>query len=300
MNTDGICTNLNQIYCTTVSTKAIIIQGGGFRTGFSAGVLDAFLERNYNPFEIYAGVSGGAIAASYFISEQKNGCIEAMTHLTDNNRFINYRNLISSKPVMDVDFFREIAAELVPFDIQRALQNLEGKKMGIVMTNARNGNSHYFQPDEKTWVDALIASSAMPMVTKGSQHLDGDDYMDGAWSDSLPIKWVLEQGATDITIIRTNAVDEKMEQSWLDYFGQLYNWRNQQIRRIFQTNHIKFNESLEFILNPPEHIKINQIAPDKKLHADQHSNSSQLIKKDHAFGYEKGLAYLESLQFEIA
>jgi len=281
-----------------VSKKAIIIQGGGFRTGFSAGVLDAFLDKNYNPFDIYAGVSGGAIAASYFISEQKSGCIDAMTLLTDNNRFINYRNLISSKPVMDIDFFREIADELVPFDIQKALSNLQGKKMGVVMTNTKNGSPHYFEPDANTWIDSLIASSAMPMVTKGSHFLDGDDYMDGAWSDSLPIKWVLEQGATEITLIRTNAVEEKMEQSWLDYFGELYNWRNQHIRRIFQTNHIKFNESLEFILNPPAGIRITQIAPDKKLHADQHTNSSQLIKKDHAFGYEKGLAFLENGVFE--
>jgi hypothetical protein len=48
-------------------------------------------------------------------------------------------------------------------------------------------------------------------------------------------------------------------------------------------------------LNPPAGITIRQIAPDKKLHADQHSNSSELITKDHAFGYEKGLAFLEGI-----
>ena len=135
----------------------------------------------------------------------------------------------------------------------------------------------------------------MPLVTKGAQRIGDDDFMDGAWSDSLPVKWAVEQGATDILIIRTNAEKEKMQQSWLDYFGELYNWRQKDIKRIFQTNHIKFNQSLEFILNPPAGIQIRQIAPDKKLHAQQHSNSSELITKDHAFGYQKGLAFLEGM-----
>lgn len=278
-----------------MSKKALIIQGGGFRTGFSAGVLDAFIEKHYNPFDIYAGVSGGAIAASYFLQQEKRKCLEAMFCLTDNSRFINYRNLVRSKPVMDVDFFREISSELVPLDISKVIANSKDKKVGIVMTNANNGNPHYHEPTKDTWIDALIASSSMPLVTKGAQRIGDDDFMDGAWSDSLPVKWAVEQGATDILIIRTTAEKEKMQQSWLDYFGELYNWRQKDIKRIFQTNHIKFNQSLEFILNPPTGIRIRQIAPDKKLHAQQHSNSSELITKDHAFGYEKGLAFLEEI-----
>lgn len=279
-----------------MSKKALIIQGGGFRTGFSAGVLDAFIEKEYNPFDIYAGVSGGAIAASYFLQQEKRKCLEAMFCLTDNSRFINYRNLVRSKPVMDVDFFREISSDLVPLDISKVISNSKDKKVGIVMTNANNGNPHYHEPTQETWIDALIASSSMPLVTKGAQRIGDDDFMDGAWSDSLPVKWAVEQGATDILIIRTTAEKEKMQQSWLDYFGELYNWRQKDIKRIFQTNHIKFNQSLEFILNPPAGIRIQQIAPDKKLHAQQHSNSSELITKDHAFGYEKGLAFLEGMK----
>jgi predicted patatin/cPLA2 family phospholipase len=278
-----------------MSKKALIIQGGGFRTGFSAGVLDAFIEKEYNPFDIYAGVSGGAIAASYFLQQEKRKCLEAMFCLTDNSRFINYRNLVRSKPVMDVDFFREISSDLVPLDISKVIANSKDKKVGIVMTNANNGNPHYHEPTQETWIDALIASSSMPLVTKGAQRVGEDDFMDGAWSDSLPVKWAVEQGATDILIIRTTAEKEKMQQSWLDYFGELYNWRQKDIKRIFQTNHIKFNQSLEFILNPPAGIQIRQIAPDKKLHAQQHSNSSELITKDHAFGYQKGLAFLEGM-----
>ncbi len=46
------------ILLTSKMKKALIIQGGGFRTAFSAGVLDAFLKNNYTDFSLYAGVSG--------------------------------------------------------------------------------------------------------------------------------------------------------------------------------------------------------------------------------------------------
>jgi sugar/nucleoside kinase (ribokinase family) len=51
--------------------KTLIVQGGGFRTGFTAGILDAFLAMDYFPFDRIVCVSGGAIASSYFQNNQR-------------------------------------------------------------------------------------------------------------------------------------------------------------------------------------------------------------------------------------
>ena len=48
----------------------LIVQGGSLRSVFSAGVLDAFNILQFNPFDYYAGVSGGAMSLSYFLSGQ--------------------------------------------------------------------------------------------------------------------------------------------------------------------------------------------------------------------------------------
>jgi len=278
--------------------KALVIQGGGFKTGFSAGVLQAFLSQQYNPFDIYVGVSGGAIALSYFLSGKEHACIEAMLHLTDDNRFLNYKHLLSSKPVMDVDFFREIAEELTPFDIDHALKQIEGKTMGIVMTSAETGKPHYHLPSRESWIDALIASSSMPLVTKGAHLIGEKGFIDGAWSDALPVKWAIDQGATDILIVRTTKAEEKAKQHWLDYFGQLLHWRKKEIQEMFKNNHLQFNASLEFIANPPAGISITQIAPEQELSAQQHSNSSALIKKDYEIGCKIGLEFLSKRKAE--
>ena len=46
--------------------KVIVVQGGGFMTSYTTGVLDAFQMTNYKPFDAHIGISGGSIALSYF------------------------------------------------------------------------------------------------------------------------------------------------------------------------------------------------------------------------------------------
>lgn len=38
---------------------ALIVEGGGFKSGFTAGILDSFIINEFDPFHLYLGVSGG-------------------------------------------------------------------------------------------------------------------------------------------------------------------------------------------------------------------------------------------------
>ena len=61
--------------------KTIIVQGGGFMTSFTTGVLDAFQMSSYRPFESHIGISGGSIALSYFLSNNCNHIFLSMTFI---------------------------------------------------------------------------------------------------------------------------------------------------------------------------------------------------------------------------
>jgi len=274
------------------SKKALIIQGGGFRTGFSAGVLDAFLENNYSDFDIYAANSGGAIALSYFLGEQKKRCFEAICYLATHKQFLSYFRVLSDKGMMDVDCFHDVATQHVTFELSKAIQNIKHKQVGIVLTDISLGRAVHYHPSVETWMDAVIASCTLPFVTKGRHNLNGKEYMDGAWSDPLPVQWAYEQGAKEITVIRTLPPDLKMSLSWPDYFGAMYNRSNEALKNIFKNNHLTYNNSIDFINNPPKDVKIVQIAPERQLTAGTYTNSIEAITKDYNFGFQKGLAFL--------
>lgn len=41
---------------TDFSRNALVVEGGGMRGAFTSGVLDAFLQQQFNPFGLYVGV----------------------------------------------------------------------------------------------------------------------------------------------------------------------------------------------------------------------------------------------------
>jgi len=272
--------------------KALIIQGGGFKTAFSAGVIDAFTASNFDPFDIYAGVSGGANALSYFLAGQYKSCIESMHVLLDDPKFINYKQLLNSRILMNVDFFEEIAHEIVRLNLDELFAKHQKKTIGIVATNRVTGDPIYLTPTKEDWVSCLIASCSIPFVTKAKHTVNGHELMDGAWGDPLPVKWVVQQGAQEVTIIRTSPVKTREKQSIPDYLGEVYHQKHPGLKKIFSESHKRFNASIDYIAEPPSDVKIEQIAPEKKLKTGVYTNSKSALDLDYRYGLEAGLDYL--------
>ncbi len=275
--------------------KTLVIQGGGFRTSFTAGVLDAFQSHGYNPFDSYVAVSGGAIALSYYLGGQYKKCLEAMCLLAEDKNFMSWNRLISAQGVMNVDYFKDVANERVLFDLESALETVHGKELAFVMTNRVTGEPHYYHPSKKTWLDGVIATCTLPFVTKGKHALHGEEFFDGGWSDPLPVEWAYQKGANDILVIRTTPPNLKVNQSWPDYFGSFIFRSNERLRACFETNHLKYNASIDFINNPPEGVALHQIAPEVPLQTGTYSNSVKLIQADYRYGLDCGLSFLRSL-----
>ncbi len=275
-----------------MSKKALVIQGGGFKTAFTAGVLDAFIVCDYDPFDIYVGVSGGANAMSYFLTKHYKKCIESIHVLLEDPRFISYKQFLRSGVFMNVDFFEEIAREIVQLDLEGIFRNHPNKSIGIVATNRISGEPEYFKPTAENWVSCLIASCAIPFVTKAKHIINGGEFMDGSWSDPLPVKWAVEQGATDILLVRTSSTLME-KQSLPDYFGEVYYKKHPGMANVFSKSHLKFNEAIDFIQNPPEGIRIRQIGPMQKLKTGGYTNSKTALEMDYRYGLEMGLDFVK-------
>lgn len=272
--------------------RALIIQGGGFRTGFTAGVLDVFMEKNYLDFQVYGATSGGAIALSYFLARQAKSYFVSMCYMAQHPEFLSYYRMTSSTGIMDVDKLKEVAESIIPFDLDIAIKNSQNQNVGIVLTNIETGEAEHFHPNKGNWVDVVIASCTLPFVTKGRHELGGKPYMDGGWGDPLPVEWAVNQGATEVLVIRTLPPKLKLTQSWTDYFGAIYHRASEGLRKVFEESHLTYNNSIDFIENPPKGIKIEQIAPEIPLTAGTYSNNVNSITKDYFLGREMALAYL--------
>ena len=274
--------------------NCLIVEGGGFKTGFTSGVLDAFQVANYRPFDQYIGVSGGSITASYFLSKQYRQCINALKLLAKDEQFTRFTRTFGEEGYMNIDYLKNVAQQKVPLDLNRAMTAAKDAAIYFVATNRKTGKPAYLTPNKQNWLDILIASSTLPFVTKGIHKINGVDYFDGGWGDPLPAKWAYQQGARHITVIRTVPEKLKSTQSLADYFGSIYYNSNPELSEAFAKYHERYNAAVEFLLIPLTDLVIDQIAPIKELKSTTYTYTNKTIMSDYRYGLDKGLSYIAS------
>ena len=63
----------------TVDKKtALIIEGGGQRGVFSFGITDTFINKDYDPFDVYIGVSNGVAVLYWYLIRETDNNLEKM------------------------------------------------------------------------------------------------------------------------------------------------------------------------------------------------------------------------------
>jgi predicted patatin/cPLA2 family phospholipase len=274
---------------------ALVIEGGGFKSVFSAGVLDAFLINKFQPFDMYIGVSSGAMCLSYYVANQYKTYFSLSKEVSVNEKFLSYRHALSEQGYMDLNFLSKHAKEHNPLDLKKIIESTENKELYIVATNLENGEAVYLEPDKKNFYKCLQATSSLPFFTKGSCEINGVNFMDGAWSDGIPVKAAAEFGATKVIVIRPNPLGYKM--AGLSYLGLLagYWWRNNpEVRDNFFKEDNKYNEAVDFLAEKHESLEVLQICPDSFLKSRVVGTGVDDLTEDYHAGLEKGMDFLST------
>ena len=249
----------------------------------------------FNPFDIYIGVSSGAMCLSYYVSSQYKSYFSLSKDVSVNEKFLSYRHALSEHGYMDLNFLSKYAKKNNPIDFQSIKSSTENKQFYIVATNLVDGESVYLEPNKKNFYKCLQATSSLPFFTKGSCEIDGVSFMDGAWSDSIPAKSAANFGATKIIVIRPNPLGYKV--SGLSYLGLVagYWWKNNhKVRDIFFKEDIEYNESVDFLTEKHENLEILQICPDNFLKSSVVGTSVEDLTQDYHAGLEKGMDFLNT------
>tara|TARA_B100000287_G_scaffold216889_1_gene204637 strand:- start:6857 stop:7699 length:843 start_codon:yes stop_codon:yes gene_type:complete len=272
---------------------ALLIEGGGQRGVFSFGVIDAFIEANYDPFDFFIGVSNGASVLFWYLIRDKSNNLEKML-FSANKKYFNYANLLSGRDILDFyGLFRD-AYEYFHPDLNLLKMNLAGRSFFSVVTDAETGNAEYINYEEEKIIDILVATGTLPVLVRRPSIISGRRFFDGGICDPLPVKKAYEMGARKIVVVRTfpkGAVrTNKLENLIASVFVRKYQRLSKMI-----INHSKtYNESLDYIKNPPADLKIYQVQPDHKLMTRRNTLDHQILRNDYDLGKAKGHEFLKT------
>ncbi len=183
-------------------TRALVIGPGGLRGAYSAGVV-ATLLRKFGPgyFDAVYACSAGAYTGSYFVCGQPDMIEAVWRECVHDDLLFKPKRLLSGKgPMLDLFYLNEV---LQSQTYRLSVDSLftTSTKLCMVATEKRTGLPRYFSPQtEADYFLQVRASAAIPLLHP-KVTIEGNEYIDGGFSDPIPIVRALSEGHNEIVVV---------------------------------------------------------------------------------------------------
>lgn len=272
----------------------LVLEGGGMRGLYTAGVLDFFLDKGMF-FHDIVGVSAGACNAVSYVSKQRGRNFKVNTDYIRDKRYLNLGGMFTTGSIFGMDFlFEEIPNKLVPFDYDSYYNS--GMHLNVVVTNCETGRAEYLDGSHKTLVNQYLrASSSIPMFAPVVE-IEGKKYLDGGTSDSIPIGFSQKQGNTKhiVVVTRNDGYVKKPEP-----FGWTYRNKYKQYPQLIHTiqnRHNMYNHTLKELKALEVSGGAIVIRPSKPIEIGRFEKNVDKLKVLYENGYEDAKALYEQIK----
>lgn len=192
----------------TGGKHALVAQGGGQRGIFTAGVLDAFILSDFDPFDAFYGTSAGALNLSAFLCRQRGIGKSFILELTTSSEFFHLFSYIRRRQFLGLDWAMDKITDY-PYrlDIDLGRRVLGNREAYAAVTDTKRLMDHYLPMLSDDWKKVLIASCAIPRLYHQAIEFDHGTYIDGGVSASIPVQEAWRKTARCIVVIRTEGED---------------------------------------------------------------------------------------------
>ena len=274
---------------------ALIIEGGGQRGVFSFGITDTFIARNYDPFDIYIGVSNGVAVLCWYLIRETDNNLDKMLYAAKGD-YLSYKNIFTGKDILKFHQMYDDGEKMFQPSMDKIKNNLDGKEYIAVVTDANEANAEYYSFGDGDWMPKMIASGTLPVLVRTPSLINGRRKFDGGVSDPLPVEKAYEMGAKKIILIRTYEKQFRRKMKLENYIGALFSKKYPKLRNALLEHDKTYNRALDFIKNPPNDCEIVQLCPPKKLKSKRDSKNIEILKADYKLGKRVAAEYLDGLE----
>ena len=280
-----------------IKNIGIVIEGGGMRGIFTAGVLDYLMEKDIN-FPYVIGVSMGACNGSAYVAKQiKRSVRIPMTYL-DDWRYLSLKSYLKEGNLFGMDFiFNKIPYELDPFDFETFEKS--SKKFISVATSCETGKARYFEKSDMTrnvFLKSLEASTSLPFLST-MKEIDGEKLLDGGISDSIPVLKVYSDGYKKQVVILTREYDYiKKSSNLLKLITPIYYRKYPELAESIINRADKYNKTLEYIKKQEKAGNYFVIRPLEAIEMPRVGKDKDKLKKAYDLGYNQMEALYNDLK----
>lgn len=273
----------------------LVLEGGGHRGIYTAGVLDVFIE-NKIMVDGVIGVSAGAIHGASFVAGQVGRSVRYTEKYCNNKDYMSFYSLLKTGDLFNEDFcYRLLPEQLDPFD------NIGFEKATIpyytVCTDVNTGKAVYHQckslrGKEMKW---LQASASMPLVARNVE-IDGQLLLDGGIADSIPVKKFQEMGfEKNIVVLTQEEGYVKKPNKMMHVISMKYKKYPEFVESV-KNRHNVYNESTEYLKNLEIAGNALVIRPSQKPMASRLEKDPVKIRLTYELGRRDALNALHEIR----
>ena len=266
----------------------IVVEGGGMRGIYGAGVLDVLLENDIKADGLI-GVSAGAIHGCSFVSGQKGRSIRYNLKYSRDPRYMSMRSLIRTGDMFGIDFcYRELPETLDPFDNETFESS--STEYYVTCTDVETGQPVYhrcpsLRGDRIDWVRA---SASMPLASRIVE-LDGKKLLDGGVADSIPVMAFRKMGfKKDLVILTRPEGYRKKQNPMLPLIRRAYREYPEFVETA-ASRHLVYNRELDEISRLEREGEILVIRPSRRIKISRTERRPERIEQMYRLGREDAM-----------
>ncbi|MBO5266510.1 MAG: patatin family protein [Ruminiclostridium sp.] len=263
----------------------IIFEGGASRTAYSCGVMDCLLD-NEIYIDYVLGVSAGIAYGVSYSSRQKGRNYAIFEKFVEDPRYMGIKHFLGKKrSYYNLDFiYGEMPDKYLPFNWDAYMKY--GMTSYAVITNINTGLPEYYRIDkvDKNW-KILRATSSLPILFQPVE-INGNLYLDGGISDSIPFEYALNNGCDKVIVVLTRERDfVKKKESIIPLIKIAYK-KYPKLIEAMENRHIMYNNELEKLRKLEKEGKALVIAPANTHNIGRTERKSSILLPYFKEGYD--------------
>lgn len=271
----------------------LVLEGGGMKGVYTAGVLDFFMEQDLYFANCY-GVSAGAIHLCSYISKQHKRAYRASMDYLDDKNYCGIGSLLKTGDFFNVKMcYDDIPNKHDPYDYKTAAK-YEGNAYAVV-TNIRTGEAEYMPMREMHRdILAVRASASLPLLSRNVK-IGEEYYLDGAMADSIPIRRAMADGNQKNVVILTKEVGFVRKPSSNLGLMKLRYKTYPKVYELMANRHNMYNDTLAFIEEEEKAGRVFVIRPQVAGNVGRIEKDRAKLEALYQTGYEDAKNCYESL-----
>lgn len=245
----------------------LVLEGGGMRGLYTAGILDMLMQQNFRP-DIICGTSAGVTFGVNLPSHQPGRVLRYNLRYAGDRRYISVHSLLHTGNICNTEFCYDLLPnELDPFDYDTFQRS--GIRFFATVTNLRTGGAEYIElTDSRTQMDVIRATASLPFLSEPVLYR-GEQYLDGGIVDNIPLDKCLQEGCDRVVVVLTRPKGVYTNDH-LELLGKIFYSRYPKLQEAFRVRNANYRQRLDridqlesegriFVLRPSQNLPIHRL-----------------------------------------